>query len=123
MTPQEMFNDVRPKTGPLARALEAISNPRKRRWKSYERACRRIPKDSPIHGTTSWDKINDRRHALIDAEIKARGPFIKGRKFKRSAELQALQDICGEVMAGSLVAQNFLMGRILRRLRKKYPTK
>lgn len=109
---KDLFSAVRPR-GWLGERLKNISNPRKWRWKSYERACRRIPKSSPVHGTTSWKEINARRCALIEAEIMA----SKGKPFRRSEELQALQEVCDKVRAGNMVAQNFLLGRLLRKLK------
>lgn len=113
----DLFSAVRPK-GWLGERLKNISNPRKRRWKSYVRACRKIPKTSPVHGTTSWKKINDRRHELIVKEIaehkKTGKPWTE---MEHSKELAALQKVCGELCCGPTVASNFLMARLLRRLR------
>lgn len=114
---EDLFSAVRP-MGWLGERLKNVSNPRKRRWNAYVRACRRIPKSSPVYGTTSWDKINHRRHQLIDREMAA---YAKTKKpwseFTHSAELDALQDVAGEICCGPTVAQNFLMSRFVRRLK------
>lgn len=83
---------------------------RKKRWKSYYRACRRIPKDSPVYGTTSWRKINERRCKLIAKHI-----ACKDEKKIKSPEYHALQAVASEICKAELVVSNFVMRRWLRR--------
>lgn len=101
--------------GFLERLLVSVATSRKMRWNCYYRACKRIPKTSPVHGTTSWKRINDRRGQLIDQELRAEHQVGK---FKRSEELQALQDVCGTIFTHGTIVQNFLLSRMLRRLKK-----
>lgn len=88
----------------------------KLRWNSYIRACRKIPKDSPVCGSISWKRINERRCELINAA------FGSGKKdalvaLDRNPEYRALQDVpCGDA---SLIVSNFVMGRLLRRMEAK----
>lgn len=91
--------------GFLDRICTRLLTSRKRRWKSYYRACRRIPKHSPVHGTTCWDKINERRCELI-------GNYKKRNK----EEFDALQKVAGELACQEIVVSNFIMGRYMRRL-------
>lgn len=113
---RDLFSEVRP-SGLLGRCLDAISNPRKHRWNAYLRACKRIPKDSPVYGSTSFEKINTRRHALID-EMFADAE-TKSEEIKRSPEYVAVTRATREWLCGPMVASNFLMGRLLRRLQTK----
>lgn len=102
---KDLFSAVRP-TGWLYERLVNISNPRKHRWNKYLRACRAIPSTSPVAGSTSWDKINDRRCDLI-----------QNRKGRDEIEFRALQNVAGAVKSPSLVAQTFLLARVVRRLK------
>jgi hypothetical protein len=102
---KDLFSAVRP-TGWMYERLVNISNPRKHRWNKYLRACRAIPETSPVAGSTSWDKINDRRCNLIE-----------NRATRNEQEFRALQNVAGAVKAPHLVAQNFLLARVLRRLK------
>lgn len=111
---RDIYAEVRP-TGWLAGVLSRVGNPRKHRWNAYLRACRAIPKGSPVAGSTSFKKINARRCKLIPREILAH----TARPFKRSAELEALQKAVGEWLCGPLVVSNFLSARLLRRLQRK----
>ena len=114
----DLFSGVRP-TGFLGRCLEAISNPRKHRWKAYLRACKRIPKSSPVYGSTSFDVLNNRRLDLCE-EMFAKEK--KSRKeVKESPEFQALQNATSQWLAGPRVAELFLLSRQLRRLKRLYP--
>lgn len=108
MTRDDPFADVRP-TGWLLERLKNVSNPRKHRWNAYLRACAKIPKSSPLHGCTSWKKINDRRGVLIEKYIRLKEP--------KDAEYLALQKVADEAFCGSLVVQNFLLSRLVRRLK------
>jgi len=109
----DLFSAVRP-TGWIGKRLDAISG-RKYRWNKYLRACRAIPKTSPVAGSTSWKKINARRGHLISKELAAARKNLK--QYSRSEELQALQDVAGAVIAAHLIAQNFLLARLLRKLK------
>lgn len=114
----DLFSEVWP-GGLLGRCLESICNPRKHRWNAYLRACKRIPKGSPVHGSTSFARINDRRHELI-SEMFADGS-AKYDEIKASPEYQAVSLATSEWLCGPTVASNFLLGRLLRRLRAKHP--
>ncbi len=95
--------------------LWRVYTSRKLRWNAYVRACRKIPKSSPVHGLLSWKRINDRRHDLIQAAYKSR----KKDRLDEDPEFRALQAVpCGEA---STIVQNFLLARLLRRLEKKIP--
>jgi len=107
---KDLFSAVRP-TGWLYERLVNISNPRKHRWNKYLRACRAIPATSPVAGSTSWDKINDRRCNLIE-----------NRATRNEQEFRALQNVADAVKAPHLVAQNFLLARVLRRLKAENPS-
>jgi hypothetical protein len=101
---------VRPKPGSLLdRCLQSISNPRKHRWNAYLRACRAIPKDSPVAGSTSWERINARRMHLIDCD-----PC--GEVY--DPEFEALQRVANEYGTADLAAHCFLLARLVRRLAK-----
>lgn len=93
------------------RRLNNICNPRRLKWASFYRACHRIPGGTPCHGSTSWSKINSRRHKLIVAKLAGR--------LKNTTELEALQNVANEIGCGGIVAQNFLMGRYLRKLQRE----
>ena len=112
------FDLVRPKTGVLARALQAIENPRKHRWKAFLRACRRIPKKSPVHGCTSFERLNARRLALIEAMWSH--DQSHRRAAKESPEFKALQAATSEWLAGPRVAENFILSRYLRLLKRRH---
>lgn len=118
----DLFAEVRP-GGMLGRCLDAISNPRKHRWNAYLRACKRIPITSPIYGSTSFDKINGRRHELIAMMFKREDGktdiLPEYDAIKSSEEYQAVTNATSEWLCGGLVASNFLMGRLLRRLKAK----
>lgn len=105
MLPEDRFASVRPKTGPLALALERVLNPRKHRWNRYRRACKAIPKHSPVHGSTSFRLLNERRLALIDDTAKT--PAIQ-------AEYKALKRACSSWVHPSMIGINFLLARYLR---------
>jgi len=100
------FKDCVKRGGFFERLLLKLSTSRRVRWNNYFRACKRIPKSSPVHGLTSWEKINNRRCWLITH-----------RKNRSETEFRALQDVAGTVASASLVAQNFLLHRKLRRLK------
>lgn len=104
-----LYAAVFPK-GWLGDRLHNVSNPRRHRWNIYLRACKRIPKSSPVHGCTDWKKINHRRHTLIEKFINEDIP--------KDAEYLALQEIAGVAFCSSTVVQNFLLARILRRLKQ-----
>lgn len=118
----DLFAEVRP-GGMLGRCLDAIGNHRKHRWNAYLRACKRIPKESPVYGSTSFEKINGRRHELIglmfsfeDGETDTTPEYDT---IKSSEEYQAVSKATSEWLCGPMVASNFLMGRLLRRLQAK----
>lgn len=114
----DLFSGVRP-LGFLGRCLDAISNPRKHRWKAYLRACKRIPKDSPVYGSTSFDVLNARRLDLCE-EMFAKEKRSR-KEVKESPEFQALQNATSQWLAGPKVAELFLLSRELRRLKRLYP--
>lgn len=105
---------VRPKKGVLARAVHGIvSHPRKIRWNAYLRACRAIPKSSPVHGTCSWKRINRRRHQLIDRMFRDKRETLPA---KQQAEFEALQKVCGTVASAHAILTLWLSQRLMRRL-------
>lgn len=117
-THHDLFAEVRPK-GILGLCLDAIANPRKHRWKAYLRACKSIPKESPVHGSTSFTRLNERRLALCEEMFAKEGRTRK--EVKESPEFQALQKATSEWLCGPTVASNFLLSRQLRRLKRMYP--
>ena len=114
----DLFSEVRP-TGTLGKALDAIENPRKHRWNAYLRACRNIPASSPVHGSTSFKKLNDRRHELISEMFAA--DMARESDVKDGPEYKAVSRATSAWHCGPMVASNFLMSRVLRRLESNYP--
>lgn len=115
----EFYHDVFPK-GILGDMLESISNPRKHRWNRYLRACKAIPKDSPLSGSTTFQAINNRRHALISEAFKGKRD---GSSLDTNAEYEALGKAVSAWLCGPDVAINFLLRRKLHRLRNSHPPK
>lgn len=116
-TVTDLYAEVRPKPGSLLdRCLAALANPRKHRWNAYLRACRAIPKDSPVAGSTSWKKINARRGELIDQH---HAEYVFPIDGSESPELQALQAVAGAMVCRYHAASAFLMARVSRRLQAK----
>ena len=116
----DLYEAVRP-GGVLGRCLEAISNPRKHRWNAYLRACRAIPKDSPVYGSTSFRRINDRRHDLIVSMFGENSSFRE--EVKESPEYQAVSKATMAWCNGPLIASTFLAARLLRRMEKRIAEK
>lgn len=110
------FVDIVTPGGYWHQRLSNISNYRMHRWNAYVRACDRIPKTSPVYGSTSFATLNERRHHLIAKRFDG-----KGRNLDEDAEFKALQEATGEWLCGPIVAQNFILGRYLRRLKAKHP--
>lgn len=104
------IDDVTPK-GWLGERLKNISNVKKRRWNIYLRACKKIPKFSPVYGSTSFKKINKRRHNLISKD------FLLGLNPEERVEYEALQTVAGTVFIGPTIARNFILARLERRLK------
>lgn len=104
-------------TGLLGRCLDSITNPRRHRWNRYLRACKKIPKDSPVYGSTSFQKINDRRHEII-REMLPRG---RRKEMKETPEYMALEDCAAAWACGQLTASRFIMRRQFQALCKKHP--
>ncbi|WP_395734108.1 hypothetical protein [Prosthecobacter sp.] len=113
------YSDLLPKPGTyLRRCLDSIRNPRRHRWNSYLRACKKIPLSSPVHGSTHFDLINQRRVAMITAA----GRTQTWDTLDADPEFIALQNAASEWNCGQLIAGNFLNGRLLRRLEKLHPS-
>lgn len=110
----DLFAEVRP-GGSLGKMLDSISNHRKHRWKAYLRACKKIPATSPVAGSTSFQRINGRRHELI-TEYHTREDY---EGLKASLEYRAVSTATSQWLCGPLVAENFLLGRLLRRMQRK----
>lgn len=96
----------------LAALLYRVSNPRKQRWNAFYRACKQIPASSPVHGVTSFDRLNERRLALIDKRRSG-----GGRNATEEIEFKALQKVITQRLCGPTVVTNFILQRSLRRLR------
>lgn len=114
---RDRFSEVRP-SGVLGRMLENISNPRRHRWNAYLRACKRIPKTSPVYGSTSFNRLNERRHQLIFEMYEKEKRSSK--EARESEEFKALQHATSQWLCGPLVAGNFLLSRLVRRMEREY---
>ena len=110
-----LFGEVVTPGGFLDRLLRSISRPRKRRWNAYVRACKLIPKDSPVHGTTNFERINGRRHDLIN---EAFGSGRGGEELDGNPEYVALCRATDNWACGSSAISRFVLGRKLRRLER-----
>jgi len=116
----DLFASVRPSPSSLlGRCLDSISNPRKHRWKKYLRACRRIPRESPVHGSTNFHVINARRHDLIDAMYEKEKRCR--RAVKESPEYKALDEAVSAAVMGQVIASSFLLSRLLRKIQREHP--
>lgn len=93
--------------------LRRVSNPRRSRWNKYLRLCKRIPAGSPVAGSTSLDKLEDRRCELIEKEFGG-----GGRTVDEEVEFRVLQRATGVARTGGVVAMNLCLARQLRRFRK-----
>lgn len=113
------FSDLMPKPGTyLRRCLDSIRNPRRHRWHSYIRACKKIPPSSSVHGSTHFEKLNHRRVEMIAEAAHTQN----WDSLDADPEFIALQNAASEWNCGQLIAGNFLNGRILRRLEKLHPS-
>ena len=114
--PADFYAEVHP-GGILGQMLDNIANPRKHRWNKYLRACKAIPKSSPVAGSTSFKRINQRRLEIIHAAFSRDDPAALASDPEKLALSKAVDARCAATTAGS----SFLMGRLLRRLQKKHP--
>lgn len=124
------FGDVVVPGGFFDRLLKSIDRrPRKHRWNCYLRACKRIPKSSPLYGCTDWKKINARRGMLIDKDFQksiAMGDaWTPGTRtwFDTDTECIALQNVADAIVTSCEVAQSFRLRRTANRLMSALPKK
>ena len=96
------------------KVLERVGNPRRHRWNAYLRACRAIPPSSPVHGSTDFKRLNERRLRMIAAARRRRKTPLE-----KDPEFTALQRATAAWLRGPRVAQSFLLHRKLWRLERK----
>ena len=103
-----MIEDFFPKAGPLHQMCLAVQNTKKVRWNKFLRECKKIPRTSPVYGSTSFKAINERRHQLIRSDIET------------ESEEEKVLSRCVSIGAGAYTAVNLLVAkRMIRHMKRQ----